>query len=217
MEKSKDVDLSNPFTLLKQLFATPKTGFRAGKDRIALIYAVGAIVPGKGGKSLFGGDSVGSTTIIEAIRKAEADPKVKAIVLRVDSPGGSALASDLIWRELKQCKKPVIASMSDVAASGGYYISMAARKIYAEPGTLTGSIGVVGGKMAFAGLYDKVGITTETISRGANSGIFSSTHPFSRLGTQGHGKADGRDLRPVPDQGDRRACGGRQEVHCARP
>ena len=129
---------------------------------------------------MFGGDSVGSTTIIEAIRKAENDPKVKAIVLRVDSPGGSALASDLIWQELKRCKKPVIASMSDVAASGGYYISMAARKIYAEPGTLTGSIGVVGGKMAFAGLYDKVGITTETISIGANSGIFSSTHPFTK-------------------------------------
>ncbi len=80
--------------------------------------------------------------MIEAIRQAEKDKTVKAIVLRVDSPGGSALASDLIWNELKHCKKPVIASMSDVAASGGYYISMAAQKIYAEPGTLTGSIGV---------------------------------------------------------------------------
>jgi protease-4 len=104
---------------------------------------------------------------------------VKAIVLRVDSPGGSALASDLMWNELRGCKKPVIASMSDVAASGGYYISMAAKKIYAEPGTLTGSIGVVGGKIALSGLYDKVGITTDVIVRGANAGIFSSDEPFS--------------------------------------
>ena len=117
--------------------------------------------------------------MIEAIREAEKDPKVKAIVLRVDSPGGSALASDLIWNELKRCKKPVVASMSDVAASGGYYISMGAKKIYAQPGTLTGSIGVVGGKLALGGLYDKVGLKTETISRGKNSGILSSTNPFT--------------------------------------
>ena len=86
-----------------------------------------------------GGGTVGSTTVIEAIRQAEKDAKVRAIVLRVDSPGGSALASDLIWNELKRCKKPIVASMSDVAASGGYYISMGAKKVYAEPGTLTGS------------------------------------------------------------------------------
>ena len=97
---------------------------------------------------------------------------MKAIVLRVDSPGGSALASDLMWNELRGCKKPVVASMSDVAASGGYYISMAAKKIYAEPGTLTGSIGVVGGKIALAGLYDKVGITTDVIQRGANVKLY---------------------------------------------
>src|SRR5262249_12391816 len=104
---------------------------------------------------------------------------VKAIVLRVDSPGGSALASDLIWNELRKSKKPVVASMSDVAASGGYYISMGARRIFAEPGTLTRSIGVGGGKVALGGLYHKVGLTTDVLSRGANSGILSSTHPFS--------------------------------------
>src|SRR5262249_27567135 len=116
--------------------------------RVAVIYATGAIVTGKSGAGFLMGETCGSETMIAAIRQAEADPMVKAIVLRVDSPGGSALASDLIWRELKRCKKPVIASMSDVAASGGYYISMAAQKIYAEPGTITGSIGVVGGKLA---------------------------------------------------------------------
>src|SRR5262249_12889069 len=116
---------------------------------------------------------------IQAIREAEEDKSVKAIVLRVDSPGGSALASDLIWNELRRCKKPVVASMSDVAASGGYYISMGARKVYAEPGTLTGSIGVVGGKLALGGLFDKVGVTTETLSRGANANLLSPTAPFS--------------------------------------
>src|SRR5205823_12789853 len=139
----------------------------------------GAITTGKGGRGVLSGEIVGSTTMIEAIRQAENDETVKAIVLRVDSPGGSALASDLIWNELRKCKKPVVASMSDVAASGGYYISMPCRKIYAEPGTLTGSIGVVGGKMTLGGLYDKIGITTETLSRGAHANILSTTHPFT--------------------------------------
>ena len=90
--------------------------------------------------------------MIEALHKAAEDPKVVAIVLRVDSPGGSATASDLIWREVVRSKKPVIASMGNVAASGGYYISMPARKIVAEPGTITGSIGVFGGKLVTKGL-----------------------------------------------------------------
>src|SRR5439155_5188190 len=129
-------------------------------------------------EGILGEEACGARTIIEAVRQAEGDKTVKAIVLRVDSPGGSALGSDVMWAELKRCKKPVIASMSDVAASGGYYISMAARKIFAEPGTLTGSIGVVGGKLALAGLYDKIGLKTEVIQRGANAGIFASTQPF---------------------------------------
>ena len=177
-EKTTELDLSNPFNLFK-LFSPPKASVGTRKDRIAIIYAVGPIVTGKGGSSFMGGSMVGSTAMIEAIREAEKDSKVRAIVLRVDSPGGSALASDLIWNELKRCKKPVIASMSDVAASGGYYISMGAKKVYAQPGTLTGSIGVVGGKLALGGLYDKVGLKVETLSRGQNAGILSSTHTFS--------------------------------------
>ncbi|MBI3824122.1 MAG: signal peptide peptidase SppA [Planctomycetes bacterium] len=177
-EKKAQLDLSNPFDLLK-ILNPPKASVGTRNDRIAIIYAVGPIVTGKGGSSFVGGSMVGSTTMVEAIREAEKDPKVRAIILRVDSPGGSALASDLIWNELKRCKKPVIASMSDVAASGGYYISMGAKKVYAQPGTLTGSIGVVGGKLALGGLYDKVGLSVETISKGKNAGILSSTHPFS--------------------------------------
>jgi len=147
--------------------------------KIAVIYAVGAITGGDSGGGLFGGQSVGSDTLVKALREAEEDPKTLGIVLRVDSPGGSATASDLIWRQLKQSKKPVVASMGDTAASGGYYISVGCQKIFAEPGTLTGSIGVVGGKLAMKGLLDKVGVTTDVISRGKNSGVMSSIHPFS--------------------------------------
>jgi protease-4 len=100
-QKTTELDLSNPFNLFK-LFSPPKASVGTRKDRIALVYAVGPIVTGKGGSSMLGGSLVGSTTMIEAIREAEKDPKVRAIVLRVDSPGGSALASDLIWNELKR-------------------------------------------------------------------------------------------------------------------
>ncbi|MBY0524975.1 MAG: signal peptide peptidase SppA [Gemmataceae bacterium] len=176
--KADDLDTSNPFALMMKLLKPP-TPKESTKPKIAVIYAVGPITTGKGGNSLFGGDVVGSTTMVEAIRQAENDKTVKAIVLRVDSPGGSALASDLIWAELKRCKKPIIASMSDTAASGGYYICMAGQKIYAEPGTLTGSIGVFGMKLVLGELEDKVGLKTEVINRGANSGMMSSSTPFS--------------------------------------
>jgi protease-4 len=172
-----EVKITSPFDVLKML--NPIASMPSGRPKIAVIYASGVIIAGKSGQSLLESEVVGSTTMVEAIRQAEDDPTVKAIVLRVDSPGGSALASDLIWNELRRSKKPVVASMSDVAASGGYYISMGARKVYAEPGTLTGSIGVVGGKLALGGLFDKAGVKTETISRGANANILSSTTPFS--------------------------------------
>jgi protease-4 len=179
--KSEEIDLSSLTGILKLLSAMsgPKGPASSNKPKVAVIYAVGPITTGKSGMSLLGGRSVGSDTIIEAIRQAEEDKTVKAIVLRVDSPGGSALASDLMWNELVKCKKPVVASMSDVAASGGYYISMGAKKIYAEPGTLTGSIGVVGGKITLGGLYENVGLKTEVLSRGANAGILSTQRPFS--------------------------------------
>jgi protease-4 len=176
-EKAEELDFSNPFAILK-LLAPPKTT-SSSKPKIAVIYAVGPITTGKSSESLLGGSTVGSTTLVEAIRQAENDKTVKAIVLRVDSPGGSALASDLIWNETCKCKKPVVASMSDVAGSGGYYISMGAKKIYAEPNTITGSIGVLGGKLALGGTFEKIGITTDVVSRGANAGLFSITQPFS--------------------------------------
>ncbi len=176
--KKKKLDLSNPFNLFK-LLSPSKTTRKSSKDQIALIYATGVISTGKSTLSPFGGETMGSTTIVEAIKKAQKE-NVKAIVLRVDSPGGSALASDLIWNALQQCEVPVIASMSDTAASGGYYISMGADKIFAQPGTLTGSIGVVGGKLATTGLYKKIGITTEVIKRGKNSGVMASSDPWTK-------------------------------------
>jgi protease-4 len=175
--KVEDLKLTSPWDIVKML--NPVKAMGSGKAKVAVIYASGIIVTGKSGDDFLEGEVIGSTTMIDAIREAEEDKTVKAIVLRVDSPGGSALASDLIWNELRHCKKPVVASMSDVAASGGYYISMGARKIYAEPGTLTGSIGVVGGKVALGGLFDKVGVTTETLSRGANANLLSPLTPFS--------------------------------------
>lgn len=148
--------------------------------KVALIYASGAINVGKSsGSSLLGESTMGSDTVIRHLKEAEKDKTVKAIVLRVDSPGGSALASDLIWREVTRIEKPIVASMGDVAASGGYYISMGADKVYAEPGTITGSIGVTGGKFVLGGLMDKLGVTTETIAVGKNGTLFSMTTPFT--------------------------------------
>ncbi|MSR30415.1 MAG: signal peptide peptidase SppA [Gemmataceae bacterium] len=176
--KAEEIDLSNPFALLK-LLAGPKTAASNNKPKVAVVYASGVITTGSGGMDFLGDEAVGSTSMIQAIRQAENDKTVKAIVLRIDSPGGSALASDLIWAELKRCKKPIIASMSDVAASGGYYIAMAASRIFADPGTLTGSIGVFGGKINLGGTYGKLGVKTEVITRGANANLFSTSHGFS--------------------------------------
>jgi protease-4 len=175
-KKHEELDI---FGLYRKLLFGPSKSSGGRGPKVAVIYANGPIVTGKSTASLLGSEVMGSDTIVKAIRDAENDKTVKAIVLRVDSPGGSALASDLIWNELKRSKKPVIASMADIAASGGYYISMAAKKIYAEPGTLTGSIGVVGGKFATRGLWEKVGIKTEVIARGVNSGLLASDEPFS--------------------------------------
>ncbi|HET6573772.1 MAG TPA: signal peptide peptidase SppA [Fimbriiglobus sp.] len=176
--KGAELDFSNPFAMLSAL--SPKTPKASKEPKIAVVYAVGGIASGKGGADpLMGGETMGSDTMVKAIRQADGDATVKAIVLRVDSPGGSALASDVIWRALKVCKKPVVVSMGDVAASGGYYIAAAGRKIYAEPATITGSIGVFGMKLVTGGLEEWAGMKTVVISRGKNSGISSTTFAWS--------------------------------------
>jgi protease-4 len=150
-------------------------------QRIAVIYASGIIASGKSSYDTTGGQVVGADTLAEYLRKARGDSSVKAIVLRVDSPGGSALASDVIWREvlLTKKQKPVIASMSDVAASGGYYISMPADAIVAEPSTLTGSIGVVLTKFVIDGTLKKLGMNMEGVSKGKYADLYSPVRPFS--------------------------------------
>lgn len=166
------------FTLMQILGGgSQETG--STRPRIAVLYAEGPIITGGMPTSLFGESSIQSDKLVPVIRKLGKDQNVKAIVLRVDSPGGSALASDLIWQALKATGKPLVVSMGDTAASGGYYISMGAQRIFAEPGTLTGSIGVVGGKISFEGLMNKVGVTTSVIRRGRNSGVLSITEAFS--------------------------------------
>jgi protease-4 len=141
---------------------------QAQGEQIAVIYAVGTIVRGPDVYSPIFGRSMGSDPLVESVRKARDNKAVKAIILRIDSPGGDGLASDLMWRELRLAdkEKPVIASMSDVAASGGYYIAMGCRRIVAEPDTITGSIGVVSAKFNLKGMYDWMQLRVESIQRG---------------------------------------------------
>jgi protease IV len=154
------------------------------QSRIAVLYAVGTIVSGKSGFDPVNGAVVGSETMVEQIKRVRDDDSIKAIVLRVDSPGGSSIASDVIWRELMitrdtQPSRPIVVSMGDLAASGGYYISMPGQVIVAQPGTLTGSIGIFTGKFVVTGTLDKVGIRTETVQSGKNATTNSPFHQFT--------------------------------------
>ncbi len=150
-------------------------------EKVAVIYASGAINSGRSSIGVINGQIVGSDTIIEAVNDAANDKSIKAIVLRVDSPGGSALASDLMWFAIEnaKAKKPVVVSMGDVAASGGYYIACNANKIVAEPSTVTGSIGMFMGKPVIKGLYNWLGVSNEYTMRGKNAGIFRETEHWT--------------------------------------
>ena len=149
--------------------------------QIALVYAVGTITFGGSGTDVTGSEVLGSETLVRAIRDARTDDSIQAIIVRIDSPGGAAIASDVIWRELTLARddKPIIASMSDVAASGGYYIAMPAHAIVAQSATLTGSIGVVGGKFALGGTFEKIGLDIETVADGKVADINSPVAPYS--------------------------------------
>lgn len=152
--------------------------------RIAVIYASGTIVSGRSGYDPLNGAVLGSDTLIDYIRKVREARDIKGVVLRIDSPGGSAAASDAIWRELVLMRdakpdRPFVVSMSDLAASGGYYMAMAAPQIVAEPGTLTGSIGIFGGKFVTGGVYAKLGANIEGVSRGTHADMNSPTRPYT--------------------------------------
>lgn len=180
LKKDLKLDKINRVSIMDYKQPTFTESVGTAKNKIAIIYASGAIMTGESHKG-FDEDTMGSTTISNALRQARENKDVKAIVLRVDSPGGSAVASDLIWREviITKKEKPIIASMSDVAASGGYYVSMGASKIFAEPSTITGSIGVVHGKFYLKGLYDKIGLKKEVITRGKHADFYSDYIPFN--------------------------------------
>jgi protease-4 len=162
---------------------TTSLGLNSG-PRIGVIYATGTINGGKSGYDPLNGEIVGSETLIDAIRQARRDGSLRAIVIRIDSPGGSAAASDAIWRELmiarnERADRPIIASMSDLAASGGYYIAMPAQVIVAQPSTLTGSIGIFGGKIVTGGVYEKLGAHIESTSIGKHAEINSPARPYN--------------------------------------
>jgi protease-4 len=148
--------------------------------RIAIVPVVGEIRLGASGSDLFSGQVVGADDVVAALERVGSDPTIKAVVLRVDSPGGDALASDLIWRAVRrvQEKKPVIASMGDVAASGGYYVAAGAKEIYAEPETITGSIGVYSVMLEGSRLADDFGLRTHELKRGARPGG-TNLRPFT--------------------------------------
>jgi protease-4 len=161
---------------------------RAGRPHtrgrtIALIYGVGGVQRGKSGfDPVFGELVMGSDTVASAFRQAIEDKEVRAILFRIDSPGGSYVASDTIWQETVRARKagkPVIASMGNVAGSGGYFVAMAADKIVAQPGTITGSIGVLGGKMLTTGFWQKLGITWDEVHEGANATFWTGTSDYT--------------------------------------
>ena len=155
----------------------------AGKKTIALVYGVGGVVRGRSRTNpVTGGRTMGSDSVAKAIRNAVADDDVAAILFRVSSPGGSYVASDTIWREVvlaEKAGKPVVVSMGEVAASGGYFVAMPASKIVAQPGTITGSIGVLGGKMVTTAMWEKVGLTFDQVDVGANANLWNASRSFS--------------------------------------
>ncbi len=152
-----------------------------GGARVALVTAVGTIAGGRSRSGPGEGRILGAETLIKALREVRSRSAIRAVVLRIDSPGGSAQAADEIWREVKRCgeSKPLIVSMSDLAASGGYYIAAPADSIVAEPTTITGSIGAFGGKLNLLGLYHKLGLNVETVSRGRHAEMLSPFRDFT--------------------------------------
>jgi len=164
---------------------------RAGRphargETVALIHGYGSVMRGRSGYSpLDGSVTMGSDTVAAAFRSAVEDSRVKAILFRVDSPGGSYVASDTIWRETvraREAGKPVIVSMGNVAGSGGYFVAMAADRIVAQPGTITGSIGVLGGKLLTSGFWDKLGLSWDEVHTSAHSSQWTGTHDYTESG-----------------------------------
>ena len=171
---------TNPMALLAELFNPPNQRVPSGS--VAVLHLSGPIMSGQSSRSdgLFNSDVIGSRSVTESLSDLADDPRVEAVVLRLDSPGGSAQASEVIWQAVDELReeKPVVVSIGGMAASGGYYIAAAADQIVAEPEAILGSIGVVGGKLVTADLFDKIGLGVHQRTRGPNAAIFSALAPF---------------------------------------
>ena len=203
--KYKDLDWSIPY----------EYAWDSEKEKIAVIYAVGGIVPGKSQPSPSGSKVMGDKTISEAIKQAREDKSIKAIILRIDSGGGSALASDIMWSEVLKTTetdsaniKPFIASMSSVAASGGYYIACQADSIIAYPSTITGSIGVIGLRLNFSELMERFGIHTDNIKLGEHADFASG----SRLSSEKENKQIMESIQDIYDKFKERVVKGREQI-----
>lgn len=180
------------------------------KGRVAVVSLQGAIVPGKSRNNplplpLTGGPQAGSDSLVAALRRAGRDPQTKAIVFHVDSGGGSALASDLIWREVARSEKPVVAVMGAVAASGGYYVLTHAKRVIASPYTITGSIGVVSGKPVLEEFNARQGLNPERVARQDRALLYSAARPY----TEGERALIEREIEEVYDRFTARVAGGR--------
>ncbi len=183
-----DVDVSNPFAFFNifQELLNPKK--EPSKETVGIVYVEGMILPGYSDPSPFGGSSGAfSGNIRNALNDAADDPNIKAVVLRVDSPGGSAMASEIILHAAQRVQaagKPLIVSMGNVAASGGYYVSCSADAIFADESTITASIGVVGGKIVTSDMWDKIGVNWVSYQRGANADMLASDNAFTEAQRQ---------------------------------
>jgi protease-4 len=183
--KRPQIDLSNPFALFKvigEIMGGQKKSAAPGKPAVGIVYVDGMIVPGSKRPSLFGSSGVAySDEIAKALKQAGDDGSIKAVVLRVDSPGGSATASEIILDACKRlkAKKPLVVSMGDVAGSGGYYVSLGTDTIFADSTTITASIGVVGGKIATTDMWKKIGITFKSYDRGKSADLLSSDNVWT--------------------------------------
>jgi len=179
-KQASDIDTSNPFAALQLLTREPETELT--KPTIAVLHLTGPIMTGDSGSGgLFGGQSIGSRTVRNELKSLGEDDMVKGVVLRIDSPGGSATASEIIWQGVQELResKPVWVSVGNMAASGGYYIAVGGEKIYANESSILGSIGVVGGKISMSDLYDKLKINVVSRARGPRADMFASDEPWS--------------------------------------
>jgi protease-4 len=180
-ESGNALKANNPLALFQMLF-NPQSA-RSTKPQLAIVYAIGPIASGESQlEGAFTSETIGSRTIARAMLRAAQRDQVKGVLLRLDSPGGSALASEVIWQAVHTCaqRKPVYISLGGIAASGGYYIASAGTRVYASPSTILGSIGVVGGKITFGGTYEKLGVSVYRRHRGPIAGMFNSVEPFTK-------------------------------------